>query len=143
MEGDRGKMNAQPQRSRSILSLKFMGSFFLLFAHIALCAFFFPLTSAAQDQSAIRMTVHDEAGTPVSNVETHLKRDGADVRVAVTNERGEFVFHSLAAGEYELTISKQGFESLTQSVVADPTKTTTEIEFTLIPKLERTDRVEV
>src|SRR5260370_42305064 len=105
MEGDRGKMSAQPQQSRSIPSLKFMRSFFLLLGHIALCAFFFPLTSAAQGQSAIRMTVHDEAEKPVSNVETHLKRNGADVRVAVTNEKGEFLSLVLAAGEDALTIS--------------------------------------
>jgi hypothetical protein len=139
MERDRGKMNAQPQRSRSIPYLKLMGSFFLLLGHIALCAFFCPLPSAAQGQSAILMTVHDEAGKPVSQVEARLKRSGADVRVAVTNDKGECVFHGIAPGEYELTISKPGFESLAQSVVVDPHGTTAEIEFTLIPKLETTD----
>src|SRR5258708_1736985 len=42
-----------------------------------------------------------------------------------------------------MKVSKRGFEPLAQSVVIDPRKTTTEIEFTLIPKLERADRVEV
>jgi|GEM_PF-3390537 len=143
MERDSGKMGARPQRSRSIPYLELMGSFFLLLGHIALCAFFYPLLSAAQGQSAILMTVHDEAGQPVGNVEAHLKRKGVDVRRAVTNEQGEFVFPGLAAGEYELTTSKPGFEPLAQSVIIDPHKTTTEIEFTLIPKLERIDRVEV
>jgi hypothetical protein len=136
-------MNAQPQWSRSVPSLKIMGSFFLLIGLIALCTFFCPLPSAAQGQSAIQMVVHDEAGNPVSNVEVHLKRSGVDVRVAVTNERGEFIFAGLSADEYELTISKPGFESLAQSVVIDPHVTHAEIEFTLIPKLERADRVEV
>jgi hypothetical protein len=120
-----------------------MGSFFLLLAHIALCAFFCPLPSAAQGQSAIQMMVRDEVGKPVSNVEAHLKHNGVDVRVAVTNEQGEFVFAGLSTDEYELAISKPGFESVTQSVVTDPRGATAEIEFTLIPKLERTDRVEV
>src|SRR5258708_31526523 len=136
-------MNIQPQRSRSIPSLNIMGSFFLLLGHIALCAFFCPLPGAAQGQSAIQMMVHDEAGKPLSNVEAHLKRNGVDVRVAVTNEHGEFVFAGLSADEYELAISKPGFESLAQPVVIDPHRAPAEIEFTLIPKLERTDRVEV
>jgi hypothetical protein len=88
------------------------------------------------------MMVHDEAGKPVSNVEAHVKRNGVEVRMAVTNEQGEIVFPGLSADEYELTISKAGFESLSQSVVIDPQRTA-EIEFTLIPKLERADRVEV
>jgi hypothetical protein len=136
-------MNAQPSRSRSRPSLKIMGSFFLLLGHIALCAFFCPLPSAAQGPSAIRMTVQDQAGKPVSNVEAHLKRNVADVRVAVTDDKGVLVFHGITAGEYELTVSKDGFEPLAQSLSCDSTATTTEIEFTMIPKLERTDRVEV
>src|SRR6267143_1870984 len=136
-------MNAQPSRSRSRPSLKIMGSFFLLLGHIALFAFFCPLPSAAQGPSAIRMTVQDQAGKPVSNVEAHLKRNVADVRVAVTDDKGVLVFHGITAGEYELTVSKDGFEPLAQSLSCDSTATTTEIEFTMIPKLERTDRVEV
>src|ERR1700687_1459495 len=143
MDRDRAKMNAQPSRSRSSPSVKIMGSFFLLLAHIALCAFFCPLPSAAQGQSAIQITVQDEARKPVSNVEAHLKRNGADVRVAVTDDKGVFVFRGIAAGEYELTVSKDGFEPLAQSLSCDSTTTTTEIEFIMIPKLERTDRVEV
>jgi len=136
-------MNTQPQLSRSIPFLKIMGSFLLLLGHIALCAFFSPLPCAAQDQSVIRMTVRDESGQPVSDVEAHLKRNGKDLRVAVTNAQGEFVFNGVAPDQYEVAISKPGFQSLAQSVVIDPNSTTTEIEFTLIPKLERADTVEV
>lgn len=136
-------MNAQPQRPQSPPYWKLMGSFCLLLGHIALWAFFWPMPSAAQGQSAILLMVHDQAGKPVSTVEAHLKRNGVNVRVAVTNEKGEFVFPGLAADQYELTVSKPGFESLAQSVAIDAHTTTTEIEFTLIPKLERTDKVEV
>jgi hypothetical protein len=120
-----------------------MGSFFLLLGHIALCAFLCPMAGAAQGQSAILMTVHDEAGQPVSQVEVHLKRNGADVRAGVTDDKGKFVFHCIAAGEYELTVSKNGFEPLAQSVSCDSTATTAEIEFTMIPKIERVEKVEV
>ncbi len=109
MERDRAKMKTQPQQSRSIPSLKIMESFLLLLWHIALCALFCPLPSAAQGQSAIQMMVHDEAGKAVSNVEAHLKRNGTDFRVAVTNEQGKIVFPGFSADEYELTISKPGF----------------------------------
>jgi hypothetical protein len=120
-----------------------MGSFFVLLCHIALSALFFPLTSAAQSQSAIRITVHDQAGKPVSQAEAYLKRNGADVRVTLTSDKGEFVFHGIASGEYELTVSKEGFEPLAQSVSCDSTAKTTEIEFTMIPKIERVEKVEV
>jgi len=136
-------MNAQPSQPRSRTSLKIIGSFFLLLGHIDLCALFCPLPSAAQGQSEIRMMVQDEAGKPVSNVEGHLKRNGADVCVAVTDGKGVLVFRGIAAGEYELTVSKDGFEPLAKSLSCDSTATTAEIEFTMIPKLERTDRVEV
>jgi hypothetical protein len=120
-----------------------MGSFFVLLCHIALSALFFPLTSAAQSQSAIRITVHDQAGKPVSQAEAYLKRNGADVRVTLTSDKGEFVFHGIASGEYELTVSKEGFEPLAQSVSCDSTAKTMEIEFTMIPKIERVEKVEV
>jgi hypothetical protein len=120
-----------------------MGSFFVLLCHIALSLLFFPLTSAAQSQSAIRITVHDQAGKPVSQAEAHLKRNGADVRVTLTSDKGEFVFHGIASGEYELTVSKEGFEPLAQSVSCDSTAKITEIEFTMIPKIERLEKVEV
>src|SRR5258708_38528462 len=93
--------------------------------------------AAAQGQSAILLTVQDEEGKPVSQVEAHLMRKGADIWVAITNEKGEIVFPGLAADEYQLTISKPGFEPLAQSVAIDANKTTTEIEFTLIPIVER------
>src|SRR5258708_17583623 len=99
--------------------------------------------AAAQGQSAILLTVQDEEGKPVSQVEAHLMRKGADIWGAITNEKGEIVFPGLAADEYQLTISKPGFEPLAQSVAIDANKTTTEIEFTLIPMVERADRVEV
>src|ERR1700737_4273050 len=136
-------MNAQPQRSRSIPSLKVMGSFFLLLGQIALCTFVCPMPSAAQGQSSILMTVHDEAGQPVSQVEARLKLNGADVRAGVTDDQGKLVFHGIAAGEYELTVSKDGFEPLAQSVSCDSTATTAEVEFTMIPKIERVEKVEV
>ncbi len=131
MERGRAKLKTQPQQSRSIPSLKIKGSFVLLLGHIALCAFFCPLPSAAQGQSAIQMMVHDEAGKSVSNVEAHLKRNGEDVRVAVTNEQGEIVFPGLSPDEYELMMSKRCFESLAQFVVIDPHRTA-EIEITTV-----------
>src|SRR5260370_15494502 len=135
-------MNAQPQRSRSIPYLKLMGSFFLLLGHIALCAFLCPMAGAAQGQAEIMMIAHDVAGQPVGKVEVRLKRNGADVRAGVTDDKGKFVFHCIGAGEYELTVSKDGFEPLAQSVSCDSTATTAEIEFTMIPKLERVEKVE-
>jgi hypothetical protein len=136
-------MNALRQRSRSIPSLKIMGSFFLLLGHIAFCTFVCLTPSVAQGQSAILMMVHDEAGQPVSQVEARLKRNGADVRAGVTDDKGKLVFPCIAAGEYELTVSKAGFEPLAQSVSCDSTATTAEIEFTMIPKIERVEKVEV
>ncbi|GAC1700617.1 MAG: hypothetical protein NVS9B4_02340 [Candidatus Acidiferrum sp.] len=137
-------MNTNRERPQSISYLRFLGKlFFLLVGHLALCLVFFPSPSVAQGQSVILMMVHDEVGKPVSQVEARLKRNGAEVLVALTNDNGEFVFHGIIAGEYELTVSKAGFEPLAQFVSCYSAAKTTEIEFTMIPKIERVETVEV
>lgn len=135
-------ITAQTQQSRPTASWKSLGAFVLLFSQIGAWTVFCPSPAAAQRPAAIQVMVHDEAGKPVSNAEARAKRNGVDVLVAATNEHGEVVLSGLSTDAYELTISKPGFESLSQSVVIDSQRTA-EIEFTLIPKLERADRVEV
>src|ERR1700737_250929 len=137
-------MNVEHRHLHSISYLRFLGRLlFLLLGQIVLSMFFLPLSSLAQGQATILVTVHNEAGQPISQVAAHLERNGADVRVTAANDKGEFVFHGIAAGEYKLKVSKEGFEPLTQSVSLDSTATTTEIEFTMIPKIERVETVEV
>ena len=137
-------MNVEHRHLHSISYLRFLGRLlFLLLGQIVLSMFFLPLSSLAQGQATILVTVHNEAGQPISQVAAHLERNGADVRVTAANDKGEFVFHGIAAGEYKLKVSKEGFEPLTQSVSLDSTATTTEIEFTMTPKIERVETVEV
>lgn len=109
----------------------------------ALGVFFLAQPCPAQGQSTILLMVHDEAGKPVSGVEAHLRRKEVDLQVAATNDKGEFAYHGIAAGEYEVKVSKDGYETLAQTVSFDSNGTTTEIEFTMIPKITRVESVEV
>src|ERR1700687_6111728 len=109
-------MNVEHRHLHSISYLRFLGRLlFLLLGQTVQNIFFWPHTSLAQGQATILVTVHNEAGQPISQVAAHLERNGADVRVTAANDKGEVVFHGIAAGEYKLKGSKEGFEHLTQS----------------------------
>src|SRR6266699_5372117 len=69
----------------------------------------------AQFSSAIDGSVSDQSGAAVAGANVVLT--GADTGVAhsaVTNAEGYFRFPSLAPGKYKLTVTAQGFSSVTQ-----------------------------
>ena len=47
--------------------------------------------------------VDAETGQPLTEVETFLQQEGAETRVVLTNERGEFAFKDLARTSYTIT----------------------------------------
>ena len=63
----------------------------------------------------IRVITLDESNRPAAAVRLDLKRAGAVVGSAVTNEKGEAEFPLPAPGDYEITAAKEEFETLTQS----------------------------
>ncbi len=80
----------------------------------ALLVWLFCLSTAfAQQQTApaIRGTVHDAAGTPVSGASVYLERNGAPSAEIKTNADGRFAFRAIAPGSYTVSAEKSGRHS--------------------------------
>jgi hypothetical protein len=117
---------------------------FLPLVVIGLCLVL-PGAGFAQQSRAgiIRVTARDESDKPVAAARVELKLKGSVAATAVTNENGEAEFANLAAGSYEVVVSKESFEPLTQGDVALSASAPIEIKFTMIPKLQLKDVVNV
>lgn len=70
------------------------------------------------DDVSIVGTVRDTAGTPLSNVQVVVS--GVN-RVAISNDRGEFLLRSLSAGTYHLDFVRIGYSAHHQVVVVPAT----------------------
>ncbi|HEX8184161.1 MAG TPA: carboxypeptidase regulatory-like domain-containing protein, partial [Blastocatellia bacterium] len=101
------------------------------------------LAQQARPGSTVRVTTQDEAEKAVAGVLVEIKLKGAVVVAATTNENGEAAFSSLAPGTYDVVVSKEGLETLTQSEVAVAAGSPVEIRFTLIPQVQLTDTVNI
>ncbi|PYV37394.1 MAG: hypothetical protein DMG06_28220, partial [Acidobacteria bacterium] len=111
---------------------------------VILLASFWPSIKADSSPLAtVRVRTHEEAGNPVAGVLVQLNLEGSPVRSLTTSERGEAEFARLAPGAYEIVISKEGFESLKQSDIAVTVETPIEVEFTLVPKIEVKESINV
>jgi len=67
----------------------------------------------AQDTALLSGTVVDQAGAPVPAVRLRLAALATDFHVEKTaSQGGEFAFDLLEPGEYELTLTKEAFETL-------------------------------
>jgi hypothetical protein len=107
-----------------------------------------PLFSASvcaqQTRTAVlRVSATDESDKPVAGALIEAKLKGLVTATATTNEKGEAEFARLAPGTYEVVVSKESFEPLTQSEVALTAGTAIEVKFTMIPKLQLKDVVNV
>ena len=69
---------------------------------------------AQQTHNNVRVIAKDEAGNPLAAARVELKLKGAVVNTATTNDKGEAEFANVSAGTYEVTVSKDAFEALTQ-----------------------------
>jgi len=87
------------------------------------------------------VTTFDESDKPVSGVVVEVKLKGSLVATTTTNEKGEAEFTKLGPGTYEVGVSKETFEPLTQSDVALTAGAPVEIKFTMIPKVQLKDVV--
>ena len=79
-------------------------------------------TAFAQQRTAlaIRGTVQDAAGTPVSGASVRLERDGAQPAEMKTNADGSFAFSAIGSGAYTVSAEKSGRHSQPQTVSAAP-----------------------
>src|SRR5262245_47113441 len=72
---------------------------------------------AQQPQSSnnqVRIVVQDESGALVAGATVQLKLNDMVLRVLNTDEKGVAVADNLPAGDYDVIVSKDGFEIPTQ-----------------------------
>ncbi|MGA9772617.1 MAG: TonB-dependent receptor [Blastocatellia bacterium] len=101
------------------------------------------MAGQSRSTSTVRITTHDETDKPVAAVLVELKLKGAVVATSKTNEKGEAVFSNIALGNYDVSVSKEGLETLTETNVTVQTGAPVEVNFTVIPKVNITDTVNV
>jgi hypothetical protein len=118
---------------------------FLFSLTLAAVIFLLSLTALAQQSrpAVIRITALDETGKAAASVQVEVKRSGAVVAATSTNEKGEAEFANLAPGTYEIIVAKAGFETLTQADVAVTAGAPVEIRFTMVPKIELKEEINI
>ena len=97
---------------------------------------------AQQSPRSIRVIAQDESGAAIPAAAVVLKR-GDDITTINTDEKGEAVATNFPAGKYEITVTKDGFHPRTQDNVNLSDDASVEIKFTLVPKIEVSDKVEI
>jgi hypothetical protein len=103
------------------------------------------LNIAAQPSrsATIRVVTLNDSNQPISAVTVQIKLKGASVRTAATNEQGLAEFPNIAPGVYEVAIVKDGFEPLSQNDIQVTAGAQVEIKFTLIPRIEIKEGIEI
>lgn len=90
--------------------------------------------------SAIIGTVRDSSGAPLGNVQVVVSSTN---RVALTNDRGEFVLRNLSAGTYHLDLIRIGYTSQHQVVTVPATGADVRIAITMQVATVRLSNVNV
>jgi carboxypeptidase family protein len=112
----------------------------------SLCAC--PLLQGQQNQTndtvshSLHVTVHDNAQKPVAHAHITVKADGATVWSGKTNEKGEANISQLPARRLSLTVSKDGFQALTDQAIAMDQQSA-ELDVLLAAKVEIRETVNV
>src|SRR5689334_22648627 len=101
------------------------------------------LAGQARIGATVRVSTHDEAEQAVAAVTVELKRDGAVIAKATTNDKGLAEFNNVVPGSYEVVVSKEGLETLNQTDVTVSAGAPIEIAFTVVAKVNLTDTVNV
>src|SRR5499426_292185 len=91
----------------------------------------------------IRVITLDESNRPAAAVRLELRRAGAVVGSAVTNEKGEAEFPLPAPGDYEISAAKEEFETLTRSDLVVSAGSPLEVQFVMVPKIKIGDKIDV
>lgn len=92
---------------------------------------------------SLRITVHDKDQKPVAGATITLKFHGNQARTIKTNDKGEAVATSLPPVQFQLNVSKDGFQPVTQQIVPAKGESTIEVEVALIAKLQNRETVVV
>ena len=78
----------------------------------------------------IFVSVHSESGAPIPGASVRIERGGSVVAEAVTDAEGRAGIPAVAAGEYVISVTKDGLERSSQVLVIQDSSRTIEIDFT-------------
>ncbi|MFS4446819.1 TonB-dependent receptor [Maribacter sp. 2307UL18-2] len=107
-----------------------MKHLFILFA-------FIPFFSLAQSDFSISGRITDSAGSPVPYASITLDRNN---KYAISEENGGYEIKSVRSGDYTMTISSIGFETITQNIIVNGNLN---LDFILADSVENLDDVTV
>jgi hypothetical protein len=112
-------------------------------ASLALLLSMTALAAVQRAGATVRVSANDEAGKAVAGVKVELRQASAVAATTITNEKGEAEFSGVAPGTYDIVASKEGLETLTEKEISATAGSAVEIKFTVIPRIELTDSVNV
>ena len=92
---------------------------------------------------AILVTASEKEGKPVASARVEVTSNNKVIRTATTDERGEVEFSALDPGTFEVSISKPGFEKLTETGIVVSGDGRLEVKFTLSPTIELKESVSI
>ena len=102
-------------RQRRILKFCSLSSLVLLFVGLALLL---PATARGQAGGAINGTVRDSSGGVIPDASVVLHNRGTNLdRNASSNSAGFYALTNIQPGEYDLTVSKDGFKTSQRSEI--------------------------
>lgn len=91
---------------------------FIRYCFFTAFAFLIAITAVAQGHYNVMGVVADEKGQPLSSATVFIS--GSE-KIMMTNERGEFIFHNLDPGVFQLTVTMLGFTPDVRSLVIQTT----------------------
>lgn len=97
----------------------------------------------SQLHTRIRVTTADESGQPVAGVAVQVKLKNDILSTIITDDKGEAVAANFPPGTYEITVSKEGFQTRTQSKVDLNTGLEVAINFVMVAQISVKDEVNV
>ncbi|MFN0107756.1 MAG: carboxypeptidase regulatory-like domain-containing protein [Blastocatellia bacterium] len=101
------------------------------------------IAQQSQLRTRIKVSAQDEAGQPVAGVAVQIKLKNDILATVATDEKGESVVTNFPPGTYEITVSKEGFQSRAQSKVDLNTGLEVAINFVMVARISVKDEVNV
>lgn len=96
---------------------------------MALLLVAFATIAFADDAFVVRGAIHDATSSPIPGCTVTLKK-GKFERINVSNANGEYAFSTVLPGDYDLTVTLEGFDTSKQKVhVAGETVVETMLSF--------------
>jgi hypothetical protein len=121
----------------------YVNRMFLRAATAALVAIGIPAFSFAQTTAILSVKVHSQYGAGIAGAIVRVERGTAFSVQAATDSGGNAEVSGLSPGEYKITVTGADFEQSTESFIVQDERPAIEIDFTLVPKLQRQDNIDV